>query len=527
MSNQQKDQLYSLIKSLTKAEKRNFKLYVNRFQSSSESKKYIQLFDVLDKLTEYDEKQISEKLKGLRIKKSHLANLKRHLYKQILISLRLIYIQKNIDIEIREQLDFARILYGKGMYMQALKILDRIKQIAIEHQQDILHLEILEFEKHIEARHITRSRRVKGKMEKLLEESAKRSQITLSASLLFNFNIEVHGYYIEHGHARNDKEALRTTAFYNEHFPAEARRENLTFFERVNLFQARMWYAYILLDFAACREHAQAWVNLFVQFPQMKEKDPDLYMRGLYYLLVFLYFSRDLETYIKYLQEFESFVTEIHERLNTNSETIAFVYLSLSRLNLYLMSGDYTSGENVIQETLRAIPKYKQYSDIHRILLFYYKFAYFYFASGKFDKALEYLNEVIMLKHGYLREDLHHNARLLQLICHYELGNYDLLSYLAPSVQRAFGQAKDVSQVQKMTLIFIKKLITVSPSEQKNAFAKCKEELAKYADSPYERKALLYLDVPSWVESHLQNRTLKDVKGGKDLQSLNFKAQQK
>ena len=40
----------------------------------------------------------------------------------------------------REQLDFARILYGKGMYMQALKILERIKQTALEHQQDILHL---------------------------------------------------------------------------------------------------------------------------------------------------------------------------------------------------------------------------------------------------------------------------------------------------------------------------------------------------------------------------------------------------
>lgn len=523
MSNQQKDQLHSLVKSLTKAEKRNFTLYANRFQSGNDSKKYLQLFDVLDKLPEYDEKQLLEKLPG--VKKRHLANLKRHLYKQILISLRLIYIQKNIDIEIREQLDFARILYGKGMYMQALRILERIKQTALEHQQDILHLEILEFEKHIEARHITRSRRVKGKMEGLLEESAKRSKITVSASLLFNFNIEVHGYYIEHGHARSDEEAAAAEAFYQEHYPEEAKRENLTFFERVNLSQAKMWYAYIQLDFAACRESALAWADLFGQYPQMKEKDPDLYMRGLYYVLVFLYFTRDLELYVKYLQEFEKFEASIHDQLNTNSQTIAFVYLYLSKLNHYLMTGDYEGGEAVIKEVLKEIPKYKQYSDVHRILLFYYKFAYFYFGSGKFDKALEYLNEVIMLKHGYLREDLHHNARLLQLICHYELSNYDLLSYLIPSAQRAFGQAKDVSQVQKMTLNFIKKLISITPSEQKNAFEKFRKELSKYAESPYERKALLYLDVPSWVESRLQNRLLKDIKADKEVQSLNFKPQ--
>lgn len=497
----QKDQLFSLIKSLTKAEKRNFKLYVNRFQSDTNSVKYIQLFDVLDKLPEYDEKQVLEKLTD--VKKRHLANLKRHLYKQILTSLRLIYIQKNIDIEIREQIDFARILYGKGMYMQALRILERIKQTALEHQQDILHLEILEFEKHIEARHITRSRTVQGKMESLLDESAKRSLITLSTSLLFNFNIQIHGYYIEHGHARNEAEAEKARQFYQENFPKIPKHENLTFFERTNLFQAQMWQAYILLDFAACREHALKWANLFEEYPQMKEKDPDLYMRGMYYLLIFLYFAWDLEKYVKYMRIFEEFETSVHEQLNTNSQMIAFVYLYLSKLNIYMMTSDYEGGIKLIPEIEKGIETYKSYTDIHRILLFYFKFAYLYFGQGDYNKALEYLNEVIMLKHGYLREDLHHNARILQLICHFELGHYDLLSYMVSSVKRAFGQAKDVSEVQRMTLDFIRKLVNLSLSEHRAAFAAFHDKIVKVADSPYERKALLYLDIPTWVKGHL------------------------
>lgn len=498
----QKDQLFSLIKSLTKAEKRNFKLYVNRFQSDTNSVKYIQLFDVLDKLSAYDEQQVLDKLPD--VKKRHLANLKRHLYKQILTSLRLIYIQKNIDIEIREQLDFARILYSKGMYMQALRILERIKQIALEHQQDILHLEILEFEKHIEARHITRSRAVKGKMEKLLEESAERSRITLTTSLLFNFNIQIHGYYIEHGHARNEAEAEAARQFYEENFPGIPERDHLTFFERTNLFQAQMWQAYILLDFTACRDYAVQWANLFEEYPQMKEKDPDLYMRGMYYLLVFLYFAWDREQYAKYLHIFEAFEASVREQLNTNSQMIAFVYLYLSKLNLHMMSGDYDKGIKLIPEIEAAIETYKSYTDIHRILLFYFKFAYLYFAKSKYNKALEYLNEVIMLQHGRLREDLHHNARLLQLICHFELRNYDLLSYLASSVKRAFGQAKDVSQMQRLTLDFIRKLVNLSPSEHREAFEDFQAKTAHLADSPYERKALLYLDIPAWVQKHLK-----------------------
>ncbi|MEM6967188.1 MAG: hypothetical protein AAF573_20665, partial [Bacteroidota bacterium] len=123
----QDDHLISLIKSLTKAEKRNFKLYVNRLSSRSDVK-FVQLFDVVDKLDRWDDAIIRKKIPT--IKKTQLANLKRHLYKQILISLRLIHIQKNVDIEIREQLDFARILYGKGLYLQSLKLLERIRQTA-------------------------------------------------------------------------------------------------------------------------------------------------------------------------------------------------------------------------------------------------------------------------------------------------------------------------------------------------------------------------------------------------------------
>jgi hypothetical protein len=50
----QDDQLISLINSLTKAEKRNFKLYVNRLQSKSDVK-FVQLFDVMDKMDSWDE----------------------------------------------------------------------------------------------------------------------------------------------------------------------------------------------------------------------------------------------------------------------------------------------------------------------------------------------------------------------------------------------------------------------------------------------------------------------------------------
>ena len=119
MPNRSQDELFQLIKTLEKAEKRNFKLFMKR-NAASEELKIILLFDALDKMDQYDEEGLLRKQKGIR--KQQLSNLKAHLYKQILASLRVLRDDYNIDIQLHEQLDYARILYNKGLYtFKALK----------------------------------------------------------------------------------------------------------------------------------------------------------------------------------------------------------------------------------------------------------------------------------------------------------------------------------------------------------------------------------------------------------------------
>ena len=60
MPNLSTDALFILLKSLERAEKRNFKLYVTR-NSASTDLKIIQLFDALDKMKEYDEEELLRK----------------------------------------------------------------------------------------------------------------------------------------------------------------------------------------------------------------------------------------------------------------------------------------------------------------------------------------------------------------------------------------------------------------------------------------------------------------------------------
>src|SRR5215467_1322847 len=144
MPNRSTDALFQLVKSLEKSEKRNFKLYVRR-NSSSDELKIVKLFDAIDKLDQYDEELLLKKNKS--IKKQQLSNIKAHLYRQILSSLRLIKDENNIDIQLHEQMDHARILFNKGLYMQSLRVLEKMKEMARSHNQ-LTHLQqALFFEK--------------------------------------------------------------------------------------------------------------------------------------------------------------------------------------------------------------------------------------------------------------------------------------------------------------------------------------------------------------------------------------------
>src|ERR1700755_733294 len=97
MPNRSTDALFQLIQSLERSEKRNFKLYMTR-NSASADLKVIQLFYALDKMKLYEEEQLL--VKNPSIQKQQLSNLKAHLYREILASMRLLNQEENIDLQL-------------------------------------------------------------------------------------------------------------------------------------------------------------------------------------------------------------------------------------------------------------------------------------------------------------------------------------------------------------------------------------------------------------------------------------------
>src|SRR5438128_336706 len=277
MPNRSTDALFQLIHSLQKQEKRNFKLYVKR-NSSNEDLKIIQLFDALDGMKEYDEETLMKKTTS--IKKQQISNIKAHLYRQVLASLRLLD-SKNIDIQLHEQLDNARILYNKGLYLQSLKVLDKIKETAKAHNQISLLVQVLFLEKKIESLHITRS--MKDRADQLIKESDNVNEHLFRITKLSNLSLQLYSWYINNGHARNEKDEEEIENYFRNYLSEDLDQYD-SFYEKLYLYQSYSWYAFLRQDFLLYYRYTQRWVELFRQEPLMIEIETASYIKGVHNL---------------------------------------------------------------------------------------------------------------------------------------------------------------------------------------------------------------------------------------------------
>ncbi|MDH5474519.1 MAG: hypothetical protein OEX22_02390 [Cyclobacteriaceae bacterium] len=505
MPNVEKDPLFILIKTLTKSEKRNFKLFVRRTNSKEEAK-FIQLFDALDTMESLDDKVLFKKVP--KIKRAQLSNMKAHLYKQILIALRLNHNQHNVDIQLSESLDFAKVLYNKGLYKQSLKLLNKTKVLAMNSKHNTIVLQILEFEKLIESQYITRS--IHGRADELVNQSLTYLETIKTTNLLSNLALQLYGLYLKMGYVRNESDYKKMKTFMKENLP-QVKEDELSFFERLYLYQSHVWYNYIIQDFIMCYRYAQKWVDLFKNNPDMIEQRPSLYLKGLHNLLAALFNLGHYPKFVDVFNELEQVNQLDNVRLNRNIEVLLFLYVSTNRINKHFLEGSFSDGLEFVPQLEKGLKEYYNYLDPHRVLIFYYKIASLYFGSGDNLKAIEYLEKVIKYKDVSLREDIHCFARILNLIAHYEAGLDNALEYQVKSVYHFLGKMNDLHKVQIEIFKFLKKLNRITVNDLKQEFKALRDRLKVCREDVYESRPFLYLDIISWLESKINNITVQEV----------------
>ncbi|MCF1716907.1 hypothetical protein L0U88_19860 [Flavihumibacter sp. RY-1] len=505
MSNRSTDSLFQLIKSLHKAEKRHFKLYIKR-SSAKEDLKIVELFDALDKLAEYDERILLKKLPS--IQKPQLNNIKTHLYKQVLASLRDLKSTDTLELQLSEQLDNARILYNKGLKHQALKILERAREIAKANGKFNYLAQVISLEKKIETLHITRS--IQEKTEKLTQEALEISGHIDRVTRLSNLALRLYGWYTKHGHARNEKDEAGIRQFFKEQLPEDA-FQLTDFYERLYLYQSYTWYAFIRQDFLMYYRYAQKWVDLFDENEVMKKVELGHYIKGMHNLLNAHFDLRNYQLFEKVLEEFEAFSHTPIALQHDNFRIHTSIYINSARLNWHLMTGTFKEGLKMVDRVLTNLDEYALYVDPHRIVVFNYKLATLYFGSGDYNTSIDFLQKIINDTSADLRIDLQSYARLMHMLAHYELGNDEIIESLIKSVYRFMAKMKNLTVVEEEMFRFIRHSFGVSPRKMKPELEKFLHKIKHLEKDRFETRAFAYLDIISWVESKVYEKPMAEI----------------
>jgi hypothetical protein len=200
----------------------------------------------------------------------------------------------------------------------------------------------------------------------------------------------------------------------------------------------------------------------------------------------------------------------------------AFIYISQARINQQFMQGSFKEGLTLIPVIEKKLTEYALFLDRHRVLVLNYKFAMLYFGSGDYNTCIDYLQK-IMNDNSNLRYDLQCYARVLHLMAHYELGNDMLMESLSKSVYRFMAKMKNLTAVEEAMFKFLRQSIPLSPRQLKPEFEKLLATIKHLEKDRFQTRSFSYIDIISWVESKVYNKTMGEIIHQKYLQSKHRK----
>lgn len=504
---EKREAVFELIHSLTKAEKRNFKLYAGRL-SGNRSSKFLTLFDALESMDEYDEERLLARCPELN--KVQLPNQKAHLYRQILKSLRMLDVQHSTLLQIREQADFARILYDKGLYSHAGRMVERAAHLAEQTEQYPELMGLSSLQRAVSVVNIS------ADMISVTDGAIRRDERLWhkieNINRLSRLSVRCYDLHQQLGYARSQKDmdllARRLGPELALYDGVDER--TLSFSERFFLYQSRAWFHYIRHGFALSYRYARKWIALFDEQPEMKEVMYEQYLKGYSQLLDGLYLMRRYSIFTQTLETFEA-EAEMLSSICTNADMLTSHILFTGHLNKCLMEGNFKEGLWFTKRIDSFLRRYGDKLTINERMVLDYKIGYIYFLDGNYERCRTHLSRVIAVRDPRLRRDLQCYARMLNLIVLYEQGADFNLDQQVRSVYSFIVKMRDMTEMKQIFFRFFKSLGSVGAGSMKAEFQQLYNELSTHTTKPYERRFFYYLDLLVWLESRITGRSKGDI----------------
>lgn len=484
-----KEQLFQLIHSMSKSEKRHFKLM---HSGQSASKNYLRLFDAIDRQQRYDEEALRKKFNNERFT-TQMHVTKNYLRRMILKSLRNYHSRSSKDFELKNLLQNIELLYRRELFDHCRQEIGRAEKLALEFEK---HHELLEI--YAWKRKLLLIEFGPGKPAEELHAAVEaQSRSLLSARELNRYWKLTMDMFAAFGAAD------RATFLENDLLSESAKPLSL---------QSRVLYHYIRQAwyFAAgepdkSEAEALRLIELLERHPQRVKDEPSSYITALNNLIGLYLTQKKYERIPELLQK----IRNIPKEYGLDARAKPAVRLRLHSYNveleMYRDTGDVRKGIALVNEIKEYLKSCRQSVPPVYRLMFYYQFAYLYFLDEEYSEAMHWLNELQSGEFANLREDVRSYAHLLRLIIHFELGNITILKYAVDACRRFLKSKRELHGFEQQLLRFFSKISTAPTVEYPKLLEELKANLFAGDSEQVVQNALDYLNFRRWLD----RRTLK------------------
>ena len=499
------NELFDLIKTLSKSEKRFFKL---NSSLQSGDKNYLKLFDYIDKQKRYNEEELKEHFKYEKFIK-HLPSEKNHLYKLILKSLRNFYADQSVKSQLKQEIKNVEVLYQKALYKECSKFVKRAKKIAIEYEKFYYLFELINWEKKLMEEEFE-SGYFKQNLDELIDEETEVIEKLRNLAEYHILYSKINYVFRSGGFTRNENERKIVEEIANNHL---IKGKNTAISTRAT----SICYYTKGLCAASIRDYEDALINfrkakvVLDKNPKVKSDLPNRYIYILNFLMQCYIDINDFNNAQELINEIQE-LQSLKEYKSLDSEVKIFSSAYIGQLALHNRKGEFDKTIKLYSKIESQIDEYSNKLNKEKILLFNYNKAYALFGLEDYKSALRFINDILNDNEKQLRQDVYSFARIFNLIIHYELRNFDFIEYDSKSTQRYLNKHEKDYQIEKVFMKYIKKLAKEEfDPNKKEIFNNFYNEVETLLKDPQEQVILEYFNVKAWVYSKLKRISFADA----------------
>ncbi len=481
------ERLYQLIKSLTPAEKKYFKIFVSQGE-----KNYLRLFNYIDSQPFFSEEEIKHNFAEEKfIKQLHVT--KNYLNKLILKSLRSFHQKISIEGQINDSIRDVEILFRRELYQQAMEIVNKSIFLAEKFEKFPQLLAGYEWKRKILLRTSTPMTE-DNEQNEIIGDSINIAEKIISENKYWYLTFDSLGFFT--GKYHDVSEYMQNELLCAKNLPESFRAKILFYHLRHTLYlrQGQQKEAVLEID---------KLIKLHEDNPEKIIDEPSSYITALNNKITMLLTYKQYEEIPELLQKVRN-APETYCGDENNLMTIRSITRTFNiELEMYRDIKEFEKGYKKIDTINEFIEKYNEVISPDYLVMLFYQFAYFSFMQKDFKQALNWTNKIINGNYGKVREDIQSFSRFLNMMIHLELNNVYVLRYAVESTRRFLKKKRELHNFEKVLLKYFSKVSMCNPEKHNTLLANLEKDLFAKTDEKVKSIVLDYLDFEVWINTHL------------------------